>query len=181
MKNSNDAMALAIRAMGSGRTDKGGVPYVIHLAETLVIARNYAGMIDVEYDDELRQAAILHDTVEDSEVTLDDLRTAGYSERVISLVDALTHRPGEPKVDYWKRVVAAGPAARAIKAADAASNSNPWRLGPASASSMRFTAKRKVYIALQAFMLGPDASSLHVLRTAQGRVEMLDSPPDDGA
>jgi len=41
-------------------------------------------------------AAVLHDVVEDTEVTLDDLQAEGFPERVVEAVDALTRRPGEP-------------------------------------------------------------------------------------
>lgn len=127
-RNSNAAMAFAIVAMGKERVDKGGNPYVLHLCETVATLQRWA-KDGWPFDDEIAQAAILHDTVEDTEATLDDLRDYGFSERVVALVDALTQRPVESKLDYWGRVCAAGDAARAIKAADAESNSRLERLG----------------------------------------------------
>lgn len=127
-RNSNDAMAYAIAAMGYDRVDKGGNPYVLHLCETVMHLDRMCESMGIEVDDEMRQAAILHDTAEDTPVTLNDLRRDGFSERVVMMVDALTKREGEAPVDYWMRVIAAGPAARAIKAADAKSNSRVERL-----------------------------------------------------
>lgn len=46
---------------------------------------------------------ILHDVVEDSDWTLDDLRRVGYSERIVSAVDAMTHREGEKYFDGMER------------------------------------------------------------------------------
>jgi (p)ppGpp synthase/HD superfamily hydrolase len=47
--------------------------------------------------------ALLHDTVEDTPVTPDDLRARGFSETQIEAVDALTKRNGERYADYVKR------------------------------------------------------------------------------
>lgn len=123
MKNSNDAMAFAIKAMGTDRVDKGGNPYVLHLC---AVAHGTA--FATQMNDEAVQAAILHDTVEDTDVTLADLSAAGFSDEVVRLVDALTKRDGEQPIDYWMRVIDAGEKARAIKAADAAHNSEGYRL-----------------------------------------------------
>jgi len=46
---------------------------------------------------------ILHDVVEDSDWTLDDLRTVGFSERIVSAVDGMTHRKGELYFDSIER------------------------------------------------------------------------------
>ncbi len=46
---------------------------------------------------------ILHDVVEDSDWTLDDLRKVGYSERIVAAVDAMTHRDGERYFDSIER------------------------------------------------------------------------------
>lgn len=141
-RNSNDAMAYAIQAMGYDRVDKGGNPYVLHLCETVMNLDRMCASMGIEVDDEMRQAAICHDLVEDTPVTLNDMRRDGFNERVVMLVDALTKREGEAPADYWMRVIAAGPAARAIKAADAKSNSRVERLNrvptPRDMASSRF-------------------------------------------
>lgn len=68
-----------------------------------------------------RIAAILHDTVEDSNVTIEDVREK-FGEDIAELVDALTHRPNEPYVDYILRLRDCLPA-RGIKVTDIRENS----------------------------------------------------------
>lgn len=53
-------------------------------------------------NDELRSAAVLHDVVEDSEVTLDDIEQA-FGKRMREILDALTHRKHESYRDYLLR------------------------------------------------------------------------------
>jgi (p)ppGpp synthase/HD superfamily hydrolase len=112
------AMDLAYRAH-LGQTDKGGAPYIfhpIHLAEQM----------DTETE---ITAALLHDVVEDTALTLPDLREAGISDEVLAVLDLLTHRPGEPYMDYIRRL-APDPVARKIKLADLRHNGDMTRLGP---------------------------------------------------
>jgi hypothetical protein len=72
-------------------------------------------------------AAILHDVLEDTPVTDDDLRAAGCPEPVIAAVRALTKNSGEPLEDSMARA-ATNPIACAVKRADIADNSDPARL-----------------------------------------------------
>ena len=72
-------------------------------------------------------AAVLHDVVEDSAWTLDQLREEGFSEEVIHAVDALTHREGEEYMAYVARA-AANPLARLVKLADLEDNMDIRRL-----------------------------------------------------
>lgn len=81
------AEALA-RAAHEGQVDKSGAPYATHPER--VAAR-------VSEDDELVAIAWLHDVVEDTPITLDDLRGREFPESVVAAVDALTKRAGESK------------------------------------------------------------------------------------
>ena len=82
------AILFAVQAhAGTPRRGK-GFPYVVHPMEAMVIA---ATMTD---DQEILAAAALHDVVEDTEVTLDELR-ARFGERVAGLVDTESDRFGE--------------------------------------------------------------------------------------
>ncbi|MBI3679974.1 MAG: HD domain-containing protein [Acidobacteria bacterium] len=103
--------------MHKGQTDKAGQPYILHLIRV---------MLRME-DDDSRIVAVLHDLVEDTSVTLDDLRAAGYSERVLAAVDALTRRTGEEYAAFIERV-AHDPVARLVKLADLTDNMNLNRL-----------------------------------------------------
>ncbi len=79
------ALTIALEAH-RGQRDKYAAPYVLH---TLRILSHFS-------DPTLQQIAILHDVVEDSPCTLDQLRKQGFSEKVVQAVDALTRREDEP-------------------------------------------------------------------------------------
>lgn len=165
MKNSNDAMAFAIEAMGRDRVDKGGSPYVRHLIAVAAEVDRLTG-----YDnDEAVQAAILHDTVEDTSVTLDDLRAAGFSREVVRLVDALTKREGEQPIDYWMRIIDHGGwVARYIKTSDALHNSKSERLRRQLTDKDRRSSR--FYIGLSAIMFSASTRSRE-----QNRQMLLDN------
>ena len=73
------AIAFAVRAhAGTERRGK-GFPYIVHPLEAMAIVST------ITPDQELLAAAVLHDTVEDTDVTIEDIRTE-FGERVASLV-----------------------------------------------------------------------------------------------
>lgn len=110
-----------------GQTDKAGRPYVEHVLR--VHERLRALFPDVSIDAE--HAALLHDTIEDCEVTADDLRQRGYSEETIRIVEAVT-KPKDSAQSYADRIehlAASGLAgALQVKIADLSDNSDPSRL-----------------------------------------------------
>ena len=110
------AKAIATAAH-QGQVDKGGYPYIGHPAAV-------ASM--VEGEDETA-VAWLHDTVEDTDMTLDRLREEGFPEEIIRAVDAMTRREGEPRGEYLERVKA-DPIARKVKLADLRHNSDISRI-----------------------------------------------------
>ncbi|MBF0425608.1 MAG: HD domain-containing protein [Magnetococcales bacterium] len=111
-------LAIAVAAAAhQGQKDKTGEPYILHPLRI---------MLSLTSETE-RVVAMLHDVVEDTAVTLGDLRRHGFSEEVIAAVDCLTHRPEESYEEY---VVRAGgnPLARRVKLADLADNMELRRL-----------------------------------------------------
>ena len=110
------ALALCFKAHRD-QTDKSGMPYVFHpfhLAEQM--------------SDELTVCtALLHDVVEDTDMTLEDLRGAGFPDEVLEALALLTHDADTPYMDYVARLKH-NPIARAVKLADLAHNSDPTRL-----------------------------------------------------
>ena len=82
-------------------------------------------MAAVEGDD-AKIVAILHDVVEDTSVTIDDLRREGFSESLLSGVECVTHRREDPYTDYVVRCKN-HPLAPQVKLADLADNSRPER------------------------------------------------------
>jgi hypothetical protein len=78
-------------------------------------------------DLDAKLAAAFHDVVEDTALSLDDLRLAGCPEPVLEAVDTLTRREGEDYSAFIRRV-SANPLARRVKAADLCDNSDEQRL-----------------------------------------------------
>ena len=100
-----------------GQYDRSGLPYIFH-------PYHLAEQMDDEYS---VCAALLHDVVEDTDLTLDDLRKEGFPEEVIRAVDLLTHRDDAEYFDYV-RAISADPVAVKVKLADLAHNSDASRL-----------------------------------------------------
>ncbi len=92
------AVNFAVKAhSGTERRGK-GFPYIIHLMEAVEIVAT------ITPDQELLSAAMLHDTVEDTPVTLDDLRKE-FGDRIASIVEAESdvHNEGESEHESWHR------------------------------------------------------------------------------
>jgi (p)ppGpp synthase/HD superfamily hydrolase len=100
-----------------GQVDKAGQPYIMH---PHFVASQVTG-------DEAKAVAWLHDVIEDTPITFDDLRAAGLNEAVIEAVDAITKRDNEDYKGYLERV-AANALAKHVKLADLAHNMNTGRL-----------------------------------------------------
>lgn len=102
------------------KKDKGGNPYILHCLRV---------MNGVEHlGDEAMQAAVMHDLVEDiPEYTFDRLKTFGFSDEVILILQLLTHRKETDYMQYIK-ALSVHPIAKAIKMSDIRDNSNITRL-----------------------------------------------------
>lgn len=128
------AMNLAYNAH-HGQFDKGGVPYIfhpIHLAETM--------------DDEISTCvALLHDTVEDTGVTLEQLAQE-FPREVVEAVALLTHAEDVEYFDYVRNIKQ-NPVAVKVKLADLAHNGDPKRVsnqGNAEKRREKYAAARKI-------------------------------------
>jgi (p)ppGpp synthase/HD superfamily hydrolase len=110
MPTLEDAIGLAVEAH-RGHRDKAGQPYILHPLRV---------MFRLEGETE-RIVGVLHDVVEDSHYTLDDLRQMGYSEQIVEAVDHLSRREHETYEELVKRA-AAHPLARLVKLADLEDN-----------------------------------------------------------
>ena len=85
-----DKAVLLASSAHLGQRDKGGRSYILHPLRIALRLRTA--------DEELMSIAVLHDAIEDSsEMTVTRLRNEGFSERVISALELLTH---DPKVAY---------------------------------------------------------------------------------
>lgn len=99
--------------------DKGGKPYILHPIRAMMRLRTS--------DEELMSIAILHDVVEDTDVTMDDLRGEGFSHRVIEALKLLTHNGGVNYDEYIEAMKNNVDALR-IKREDLRDNSDITRL-----------------------------------------------------
>ncbi|WP_422776029.1 HD domain-containing protein [Pseudomonas mediterranea] len=140
MSTLEKAIAISARAH-EGQTDKGGSPYILHPLKV---------MLRLSHHDE-RIVAVLHDVVEDTHVTLADLRNEGFSEAILAAIDSLTKREGETYQAFIERA-ARDPLARRVKLADLAENSDLSRLDSPSQNDLERVEKyRKAAEYLTAF------------------------------
>jgi (p)ppGpp synthase/HD superfamily hydrolase len=127
------AIAIASQAH-EGQVDKAGAPYILHPLRM---------MLSVDTP-EARMAAVLHDVVEDTPITLDQLRGEGFPETVIEAVEALTKRPEEENdYDAFIRRVAPNPLARTVKLADLRDNCDMSRIAQPTEKDRRRIEKYK--------------------------------------
>jgi (p)ppGpp synthase/HD superfamily hydrolase len=120
----DDAVAFAVERHGDQRRPA-GEPYVEHLLEALEALVEAAGARDA---DTLR-AAVLHDVVEDTGTSLDEVRER-FGPRVAELVDWVTKTDGTPREVYLARLRKAPAEAVDVKLADRLSNVQRLRTHP---------------------------------------------------
>lgn len=113
-----DAAILLATEVHAGQYDKGGKPYILHPLHI---------MQQVMFDTELAIIAVLHDVVEDSPVTIDNLIGVGFSKRVIEALELLTHKEGVSYEEYIEGITKNYDAIR-IKRKDLEHNSDITRL-----------------------------------------------------
>ena len=109
------AYMIAVEAH-KGQLRRGGEPYCTHLTavEDHLVRRGLE-------DPLVRATALLHDVIEDTKTTEQDLLNAGIHPIVVEAVVAMTKRKGEPYADYLQRV-ADNPLALQVKISDMACN-----------------------------------------------------------
>jgi len=133
------AIAIAAKAH-AGQVDKAGQPYILHPLRVMLRMNS-----SIE-----RIAAVLHDVVEDSSVTLDFLTAEGFLQEVISAVEALTKRQGESRIDAARRAKQ-DPVARLVKLADNAENMDLSRIAE---PTERDYARVEEYKVVRSILLG---------------------------
>ena len=97
--------------------DKSGMPYVFHpfhLAEQMT-------------DEASTVVALLHDLIEDTDHTIEELRGMGFGEQMLEAIALMTHAEGVPYMEYVT-AIKGNPIARAVKLADLRHNSDMSRL-----------------------------------------------------
>ena len=99
------------------QVDKSGTPYVYH-------PYRVAEQMNDEYS---TCVALLHDVVEDTDITIAELKNEGFPQEVLDAIALMTHNDDTPYFDYIKRIKT-NPIATAVKLADLQDNSNYERL-----------------------------------------------------
>ena len=97
--------------------DKSGLPYVFH-------PFHVAEQMD---DEDSTIVALLHDVVEDTDTTFDDLAALGFNQNVLDALRLLTHDPSIPYMEYIRKIKD-NPLAKKVKIADLTHNSDTSRL-----------------------------------------------------
>ena len=118
--------------------DKSGMPYVFHpfhLAEQMTDAATTV-------------AALLHDVVEDTDISLDELAREGFEPQVIEALTLLTHDPKVKYEDYILKIKD-NPIAKAVKLADLAHNSDLSRLDTVDEKALK---RQQKYIQARAVL-----------------------------
>ena len=114
MKQSQSERAYEIAKKAHlGQVDKAGEDYIKHPEKVASFVKT----------DEEKAVAYLHDVIEDTELTLEDLGEYGFSKEVIEAVDIITKKRGEDLNSVKKNKLA-----RAVKLADLRHNSDLTRL-----------------------------------------------------
>ena len=120
------------------QVDKSGLPYVFHpfhLAEQM-------------RTEETTVVALLHDVIEDTFYTREDLAKMGFSEAVMTALTLLTHEEGVDYMDYV-RAIKENPIARAVKLADLEHNSDLTRMDAVDGKTL---ARREKYLRAKALL-----------------------------
>lgn len=142
MSTLEKAIALAAKKH-AGQIDKAGQPYILHPLRL---------MFNVDTIEQ-KMVAVMHDLLEDTDTTIVDLISLGFSQNVIDAVVALTKKEGESRLDAAKRIVK-NPLARTIKLADLADNMDISRIKSPTARDL---SRLEEYKKVKEFLLNPPA------------------------
>lgn len=121
------------------QVDKAGLPYVFHPFH-----------LAVQMNDEVSACvALLHDVVEDTEITFEELKSSGIPDDIISILRLLTHDDDIPYMEYVQKIKDSGNRiAKAVKLADLRHNSDLTRFNEVDAKTLDRLEKYKAAIKL---------------------------------
>lgn len=134
--NTKKALKLCFEAH-KNQTDKSGLPYVFHpfhVAEQMT-------------DEKTTIVALLHDVIEDTSYTLQDLRNLGFDEDVLGALELMTHDNNVPYIDYVAKIKG-NAIAKTVKLADLSHNSDLTRLDEINEAALNRVEKYKAAIKL---------------------------------
>lgn len=136
------ARAIAIAAQAhQEQHDKAGAPYILHPLRMMAQLHGEAE----------RTVAVLHDLIEDTDWTLDQLRAEGFSDDVLAAIDCLTKRDDESYEAFIERA-SYNELARQVKLADLEDNMDLRRI--AEVTDQDLERLRKYHRARQVLLAG---------------------------
>ena len=115
-----------------GQFDRGGNPYILHPLKVMHYLKTT--------DEELQCIALLHDVIEDTKTTYEDLRAIGCTERIIAALKVLTKQPGQTYEEYQQGIFG-NIDAMLVKRCDLRHNSDIRRLKGVSEKDIERMAK----------------------------------------
>lgn len=139
-----------------GVRDQSGVPYVLHCLRVMM----GVGSLDAKI------VAVMHDLVEDTPVTIDDLRERGFSESVLAAVELVTHKDADSYEDYVVKIKS-NAIAREVKLADLRDNLDPPRALFRTGCEDRDTARIQKYLLSFQFLTDEIDESIYRKRMAK--------------
>ncbi len=145
------------------QVDKSGIPYVFHPFHVAEQMTNETATV----------VALLHDVVEDTEYTLDDITAQGFGKEVVEALALMTHDKSVPYLDYVAKIKT-NPIAKEVKLADLAHNSDTSRLDEIDEKTIeRLKKYRKAINLLQAKAVihitdKPDKNKVTSVKTEDG-------------
>lgn len=101
----------------AGQVDKANAPYILHPLRVML------NVLDIEH----KIVAVLHDILEDTATTIDELYRLGFQTHLIDAIIALTKQEGESRIQAAQRTVQ-NPIARVVKLADITDNMDLSRI-----------------------------------------------------
>jgi (p)ppGpp synthase/HD superfamily hydrolase len=133
------AIQIAVEAH-RGQLDRAGAPYILHPLRVMCRLNSEAERI----------VGVLHDVLEDTDWTFEDLKREGYPDELLVALDCVTKREGEAYEDFVKRS-ASNPLARRVKLADLEDNMDVRRMNEVTAKdAQRLEKYRKAWNRLKA-------------------------------
>lgn len=116
MATLEQAISLAAK-QHEGQVDKANAPYILHPLRVML------NVPTIEH----KIVAVLHDILEDTETTIEDLYQFGFQEHIIDAIVALTKKQGETRLEAAQRA-RQNPIARVVKLADINDNMDLSRI-----------------------------------------------------
>ncbi|MBI1691585.1 phosphohydrolase [Methylorubrum sp. DB1722] len=156
------AAEIFARRAHAGQIDKGGAPYSGHLGRVAARARAHAEAmgLPIQHAEWCQQVGWLHDTIEDTDTTADDLLDAGFDPAVVQAVQLLTRPLGKPYLECVAGIIASGDRlAMIVKLSDNEDNLDPSRSFTAASPEHELRYRRSAEMLRAALALTPSTST----------------------